>query len=274
MAIRTLKGSDLTATASYEEGVVPVNNDTVIVREGVVEVTGNLTGFSGFANGIDLIVMPGATLVIGNTGTAFNCKLLSCIAAGALHMVQTGNAAKVALNNPGCSVALQSGTLTGAVARAGSLLVGQSVAVTDLWVPGGVVKVEAHTSTDRVDTATVNGGLLVCERPIATLRGSAGRAELRKAATIQDGSGGGVCELLGDRFTLSMQCLGAVTIDLLRAYAGSLDPTKMGGDLTVTNAVRHLGAQIREAWAGGKVVYTNTPTDYGYGTAFIPGGLG
>lgn len=274
MAVRTLKGTDISAAASYEEAATVSDGDTVIVRSGRVEVgASGITAWNSYTStGLNLVVMPGASLIFP-IATALACKWASISAYGQLVLTTSGNTTKGYNGDPGSVLNFTGGTLAEFIHAAGSLTVGAGCNLTNLRCRGGTAEVAASSGSDRVDVLECyDQANVTLERPVSLLRGMGGVAECRKAATIQDGSAGGAAYLMGRNFTLRMACLAAQTIDTLYAYAGSLDPTRMGGDLTITNATRHAGAAIREAWASGKVVYTNTPTDVGYFAQFVGGG--
>lgn len=272
MAVRTLIGTDLSSASSYAEAGTVSDGDTVIVRNGMIMPTSGLSAWNSYTTtGLNLIVMAGASLVLP-LSTALACKWASIAAYGQLVMSGSGSVVKGLIDNPGCNVTFTGGTVTNLITAAGNVEIGASAAATDLFVRGGTTVVRASGASDRIDNLRVAGGVVVTERPVSTLRGFAGRVVMQKAATVQDGSSGGAAYLEGRNFELAMECEAAQTIDALYGYAGTLNPGKMGGDLTITNTTRHGGLVIRDAWGAGKIVYTNTPTDVGYFAQYIGGG--
>ena len=267
--------TDMTAGATYSGGAAPSTGDTLAwdVTAGVQEMTGAGTAISA-VNLNRLEVNQRAAPIVDNlvvavtNGTAPTVLLRGY--GGRLGLA--GNATKIAVVGQTDFRGI-SGTYTTLYvkgSRANPVYITSGADVETLIVDGAHVILETHASgrldflymlgSSRVDTKrSVDKGF--CN--------GAGRLILRDGATVTDGAAGAILKSMGDRFVTQVLAKAAVTLDKVEGYGGMLDCEGSAGDVTLTNCIRAEGFAIRERFSGGKIVYTNTPTDYG-----TEGGLG
>lgn len=278
MGNKTLKGgtdgtANLSTAGHFEEGAALADGDTLILPAISVRVTGGLD-CSAYSTGINVVCQPGCAVELGGSAGTFLCKILSLIAAGSGAKFTISGAVTKAFVSQGASVTAAGGIWAASMCDGGSLRFSDAASITDLVIAGsGGVFADTHAS-DRINNLFMAGGSLSTRRSVQIARmGGPCSVEMLDAATCTDGSGSGQFDLLHPLARVMMKLRAAATFDRLNCYAGKFQTEGMVGALTITNALRTAQSEIQNTYSGGAIVYTNTPTDYGYKT-FAGGGGG
>lgn len=268
------EGSTLNWT-TIKSGSAPAAGDNVIFPKG-----GRYNFTNGPAASVNLAsiqIQPGAVVILPDTFTMEvnnSGKGLVIDRARAVRMILSGNTNKVSVAGLGGSGSDDAGVQLAGGAHAaihaddgGRVSVGTGATLTDLVASnGGMIDVQSHAS-DTIATIRLSGGGRIWTYRTA-LAATIGRGDvkLRGGATIAN-AGSGYVDLIDDLAKLVFENTSALTLDLVRAWAGLVHTANAQAGITFTNTVRTRRSTIQEDFMYGSIVYTNAPTDYG-----TPGG--
>ena len=119
----------------------------------------------------------------------------------------------------------------------------------DFTMVGGAAQVEAHASK-RIPFGNILGGLLITKRDIEQAFIGAARAMLLDGASVADGSSGGLLTVASPKAMVHFEHDDdGLTIDALDGLAGTVDWSKVNGNVTISgNAKRSAAFHHTEQW--------------------------
>lgn len=270
---------DPTDGNDWEGGVAPTTGaHTLVFPPGHYVFTGGLTTARQFDA---IITRPGAHFNFPNgswyvsldhiSGTQ---KLLSIAGSGEMKIAAASGAGSGIDNvhvQGKTTLYLADGAFPSVVVADGSAELADACTVTasgKLYAMGGGITVHAH-ATDRVGALFAAAGTVLLRRDFISGDIGAARVILDEGATVSDGAGAGEVRMHHDMGVLDVR--DAVTIDDIKGYAGLLDPSRSGGDVTLTDST--MGARFKavEDWVGGALVRTNPSTKLGSPGSYYAG---
>lgn len=272
--IRVAEGSALDWT-TIASGSAPAAGDNVIFpKNGRYNFT---NGPAASVNLASIQIQPGAIVILPGTFTMEvnnSGKGLIIDRARAVRMILSGNTNKISVaglgsgGNDDAGVQLSGGAHAAIHADDGGMVsVGTGATLTDLLASNnGVIDVQGHASDTIATARASNGGRIATYRTALAATIGRGELKLRGGATVAN-AGNGYVDLLDDLAKLVFENTSALTLDLVRAWAGLVHTANAQAGITFTNTVRTRRSTIQEDFMYGSIAYTNAPTDYG-----TPGG--